>query len=81
VDVLGPTGGLRERFVLLDRDYRSDAECKEVERRLKEVKVTGHVWKRKELESYLLDSKVIARVTGADERWVEDALTSAAGGA
>jgi hypothetical protein len=36
------------------------------------------VWKRKELESYLLDSRGIARVTGADEDWVEEALAEAA---
>jgi hypothetical protein len=66
--------------VLLDRDYRSDAQCKEVERRLKAARVTCHVWKRKELESYLLDPRVIARVSGADEAWVDDTLTQAAEG-
>jgi predicted ATP-dependent endonuclease of OLD family len=65
-------------FALLDRDYRADDQCKEVRSRLQAVRVSCHVWKRKELESYLLDSRVVARVTGADEEWVEEALALAA---
>jgi hypothetical protein len=40
--------------------------------------VTCDIWNRKELESFLLDAKVVARVTGADENWIEDALAAAA---
>lgn len=65
-------------FVLLDRDYRAAEECKQVELRLRSVHVSCHVWKRKELESYLLDARAVARVTGADEDWVEEALAEAA---
>ena len=65
-------------FVLLDRDYRHDEQCDDVRARLQAVQVHCHVWKRKELESYLLDSTVVARVTGADEDWVEEALALAA---
>ena len=65
-------------FVLLDRDYRDDQQCDEVRKRLRAAGVTCHVWKRKELESYLLDARTIARVTGADEAWVEEALAEAA---
>ncbi len=64
--------------VVLDRDYRADEQCKNVKARLQAVGVRCHVWKRKELESYLLDSSAIARVTGAGEDWVEEALAQAA---
>lgn len=67
-----------EIFVLLDRDYRSESQCKAVETRLKALSVRCHVWKRKELESYLLEPTTIARLTGADEALVESALQSAA---
>ena len=41
---------------------------------LEGVGVSGHVWHRKELESYLLDSEVIARVAvESHESW--DAIT------
>jgi predicted ATP-dependent endonuclease of OLD family len=65
-------------FVLLDRDYRDEPQCKRVVNRLKAVDATCHVWKRKELESYLLDARAIARITGADEAWIEEALAEAA---
>jgi predicted ATPase len=65
-------------FVLLDRDYRSDEQCKDVRQRLRGLEVSCHVWRRKELESYLLDAGVIARVTGANEVWVEENLALAA---
>lgn len=65
-------------FVLLDRDYRQDDQCREISRRLHGAHVSCHVWKRKELESYLLDAAVIARVTGAEEGWVEESLALSA---
>jgi hypothetical protein len=65
-------------FVLLDRDYRSDEDCKAVKVRLRSVHAKCHIWKRKELESYLLETTLIARMTGADEVWVDEALAEAA---
>ena len=71
-------GGSVEVFALLDRDYRSDAECKAIRDRLRKLGVHCHVWKRKELESYLLQANAISRLTGAAEAWVENALAEAA---
>jgi hypothetical protein len=65
-------------FVLLDRDYRTDPQCHEIQRRLKAANVRCHVWKRKELESYLLEAEPIARLSGADVDLVEEALAAAA---
>lgn len=49
-------------LVLLDRDYRSDGQVKEVVSRFSDVRVVAHVWKRKELESYLISPEVITRL-------------------
>lgn len=63
-------------FVILDRDYRSDDERDRVVQSLENVGVTGHVWIRKELESYLIVPALISRVSGATEsqiiEWLEE---------
>ena len=50
-------------FVVLDHDYRPPSVSKEVEAEFAAEDIVAHVWKRKELESYLLTSSVIARIT------------------
>ena len=70
--------GAVEVFALLDRDYRSDPECRAVKDKLSRLGVRCHIWKRKELESYLLQPTTIARLTGADEQWLDGALAEAA---
>ena len=65
-------------FVVLDRDYRSAASADAVVGRLDGLGIRGHVWWRKELESYLLVPSVIARITKAGTTWVEDAMAKAA---
>jgi energy-coupling factor transporter ATP-binding protein EcfA2 len=62
-------------FVLLDRDYRTDAQVGEIEQKLGAVGVTAHVWRRKELESYLLEPTAIARLAGLDETGVIERLS------
>jgi hypothetical protein len=64
--------------VVLDRDYRNEAQCRAVRERLRRIGIRCHVWQRKELESYLLDARVIGRMAGADEEWIEEALAEAA---
>ena len=53
-------------YVLLDRDYRSDATVEALRDALKGSDVHVHVWHRKELESYLLVPEAIARASGMD---------------
>jgi predicted ATP-dependent endonuclease of OLD family len=55
--------------VLLDRDYRGDEAVFDVEHNLADIGVVGHVWRRKELESYLVVPAAIARLAG---RAIED---------
>jgi hypothetical protein len=65
-------------FVLLDRDYRTEPQCREIQQKLRASNVKCHVWKRKELESYLMEGGPIARVCGASVDFVEEALAAAA---
>jgi AAA domain, putative AbiEii toxin, Type IV TA system len=54
-------------MVILDRDYHTDTQIVDIEGRLRDVRVIPHVWKRKELESYLLVPSAMARCSCADE--------------
>jgi energy-coupling factor transporter ATP-binding protein EcfA2 len=61
-------------FVVLDHDYRPEQISKEVEAAFEAEDITGHVWRRKELESYLLTPSVIARVAAAPNEVVSQML-------
>ncbi len=61
-------------FVLLDRDYRSSVTVDELERQLDGFGLRPHVWRRKELESYLLETPAVARVVGSTEEWIDKVL-------
>lgn len=65
-------------FVILDRDYRADDECRTLREQICKWGLRCHVWKRHELESYLLVPSAISRVTGIApeeaERLLADAL-------
>ena len=50
--------------VVLDRDYRQDADAAAVTEALATVGVVAYVWRRHELENYLLEPRAIARLTG-----------------
>jgi predicted ATPase len=66
-----------EVFVVLDRDNRSAKQVSAVKRRLKNISVRAHIWKRKELENYVLEPSVIARLTGESEEETRGRLTRA----
>lgn len=61
-------------YVLLDRDYRAEADVDEVRSTLDAVGVHAHVWRRKELESYLLDPAALARVSDAPPGYISSQL-------
>ncbi len=61
-------------LVVLDRDYRSEPQVNAVTKRLSAIGIEGHVWRRKELESYVLDPVTIARVSGASAPAVQAQL-------
>ena len=63
-------------FVLLDRDYRADADVADVCSALEVVGVHAHIWRRKELESYLLHPTALARVSRSSVSYVSSQLES-----
>ncbi|MGI8428485.1 MAG: ATP-dependent nuclease [Solirubrobacteraceae bacterium] len=65
-------------MVILDRDYRTDEQCRDVVVALGRLNVSAHVWRRKELESYVLEPAAIARRSGADPKDIERVLEAAA---
>jgi AAA domain, putative AbiEii toxin, Type IV TA system len=69
-----------QEWIVLDRDYRSEAEVRRVRSDFSALGIKCHVWKRKELESYVLSPSAIARCSGATEPWVEDQLQNIANG-
>lgn len=77
-------GSSVEVRLLLDRDYRSQAECRKLEQEMKDRLVSVHIWRRKELESYLLVPALISRVAEAPiddvAAWLAEAASELAGG-
>jgi AAA domain, putative AbiEii toxin, Type IV TA system len=55
-------GNSVKALVLLDRDYRTNTQVSDVVAEFATVDVHVHVWKKKELESYLLIPSAIARL-------------------
>lgn len=58
-------GAELELMVVADRDYHPNPEG--LERSLPNEHIEWHVWRRTEIENYLLDTGVIARLVGAGE--------------
>ncbi|WP_404799654.1 ATP-dependent nuclease [Arthrobacter pullicola] len=64
-------GWLKQHFLgnavsvrlILDRDYRTDSESTELIQKVSRFGVSAHIWRRKEIESYLLEPVLIAKVT------------------
>lgn len=69
-----------DTFVILDRDYRSDAVRTSVMKEFSDEGIHGHVWKRKELESYLLNPQALARLSGVPEEQIQSWLVEITAG-
>lgn len=72
-------GSAVEVQLLLDRDYREDASCSLLESDLAASGVHAHVWHRKELENYLIETSTIARLAEMKEdelAFILDKLTN-----
>ncbi|WP_159103578.1 ATP-dependent nuclease [Streptomyces sp. CS149] len=67
-------GNTVKALVLLDRDYRTDMQVEEVVSRFASVDVHAHVWRKKELESYLIIPETIARLSQSPVREVQDII-------
>ena len=55
------TSGNIKCYCIVDRDYRSEDEVKEKERQAKENSLLLHIWRRKEIENYIINPKVLFR--------------------
>ena len=60
--------------VLLDRDYRHLDEIESMESRLGRLNIKTHVWRRKEIENYLLEPALIAAVAQVSEEAATELL-------
>ena len=63
-------------FVLLDRDYRTDADVVKVHSTLEAIGIHAHIWHRKELENYLLDPAALARASNTTPSDISSQLES-----
>ncbi len=61
-------------WVILDRDYRSDVEVQSLSAALTEAGLNVHIWRRHEIESYLLNPSAISRRSGAPTNMVHELL-------
>lgn len=64
--------------VILDSDYRPSEKLAEARNELLAVGARPHIWQRKEIESYLLVAPALARVSGATQLTIEEALQNIA---
>lgn len=64
-------------FVILDRDFRTDSAAARVTQKLSAINISAHVWRRKELESYLIETSPMSRVTGLEPQQVDVHLMTA----
>jgi energy-coupling factor transporter ATP-binding protein EcfA2 len=60
--------------LLLDRDYHSEAAVARLLQAVRRYGLSAHVWDRHELESYVLEPTLIARVSGASIDWITTTL-------
>ncbi len=73
-EVLSVLGSEVRVRVLLDRDLRDDATVQQIEAELVRSGAGAHVWRRKELESYLLSADAIARRALTSEEEAQELL-------
>ena len=57
------TGGEIATFCILDRDYHSQTEVDNLMQRAEESHLQLHIWKRKEIENYILSPQSIFKLT------------------
>lgn len=64
--------------VLLDRDYLCDDSVVTIESEFKSQGVSAHIWSRNEIESYLISTPTISRLTGLPIADIESITEEAA---
>ena len=64
-------------YVVLDRDYKSDDECHTLRDRIRSWGLGCHIWRRHELENYLLVPALVGRLTGLSANEADATLKQA----
>jgi hypothetical protein len=67
-----------QEWVVLDRDFRSEAEVSRTKTEFSHIGIKCHIWKKKELESYLLVPRAIAKRSGTEVDWIAEQLNEIA---
>ena len=67
----------KSMYVILDRDYQTEEQCVDLEKKFSDANIQAHVWRRKELESYFINTQVISRITGSSVDEIDDILLKA----
>lgn len=79
-EVIAALGGDVRVFVALDRDLRCESVVADTERELTMQGATACVWKRREIENYLLDPYALSAITSLDlalaEQILEESIAS-----
>ena len=65
-------------LAVFDRDFHTDQALTELTARLNEADVEVHIWRRHEIENYLLSANAISRLAGCDRDEVEAMLAEVA---
>lgn len=64
-------------YVVLDRGYRSDDECRILKEEIRSLDLGCHIWRLHELEDYLLIPSAIARLSGVSHEAAAQMLDAA----
>ncbi len=60
--------------LILDRDYHGEAYVRDLQEKFKNAGLSCHIWRKKEIENYLLVPSAIARRTGLTSQQVDQLL-------
>lgn len=61
------TNGEIETYCILDHDYHTEEEIRKLYEKADESHLTLHVWRKKEIENYLITPESVFRLTGLEE--------------
>lgn len=76
-ETMATLGGDLRTFVILDGDLRSPAAVESETAQIKKSKAAVHVWRRREIENYLLVPAAVAKAAGVPQARAETLLSSA----
>lgn len=76
-ETMAALGGDVRTYVILDSDLRSSSAVEAETMQIKKTNAKVHVWRRRELENYLLIPAALARAAGVSQSFAADLLHAA----